>query len=88
MSYIYFRRCDFQGKKFYMKGYFVSRSLYYCSKYQNKILGCYTRPTIKHVEIKSFQVGDMLWKTILPLKTKDHKFYKWSLSWKGPYKFS
>jgi hypothetical protein len=27
-----------------------------------------------------------VWKTILPLKTKDRKIGKWSLSWEGPYK--
>jgi hypothetical protein len=35
--------------------------------------------------LKSFQVGDLVWKTILPVGTKDHKFGKWSLSWEGPY---
>jgi hypothetical protein len=39
----------------------------------------------KKVKLKSFQVGDLVWKTILPVGTKDHKFRKWSLSWKGPY---
>jgi hypothetical protein len=37
------------------------------------------------VKLKSFQVGDLVWKTILPVGTKDHKFGKWSLSWEGPY---
>jgi hypothetical protein len=35
----------------------------------------------KKVKLKSFQVGDMVWKTILPVGTKDHKFEKWSPSW-------
>jgi hypothetical protein len=30
----------------------------------------------KKVNAKSFQVRDLVWKTILPLKTKDHKFGK------------
>jgi hypothetical protein len=30
-------------------------------------------------------VGDLVCKTILLVGTKDHKFEKWSLSWKGPY---
>jgi hypothetical protein len=34
----------------------------------------------KKVKLKSFQVGDLVWKTILPVGTKDHKFGKWSLS--------
>jgi hypothetical protein len=40
----------------------------------------------KMVKAKSFQVGDMVWKTILPLRNKDRKFGKWSPSWEGPYK--
>jgi hypothetical protein len=39
----------------------------------------------KKVKLKSFQVGDLIWKTILSVGTKDHKFEKWSPSWKGPY---
>jgi hypothetical protein len=39
----------------------------------------------KTVKLKSFQVGDLVWKTILPLGIKDHKFGKWSPSWEGPY---
>jgi len=35
---------------------------------------------------KSFQVGDLVWKTILLLRTKSNKFGKWSPSWEGPYK--
>jgi hypothetical protein len=30
-------------------------------------------------------VDDLVWKTILLIGTKDHKFGKWSPSWKGPY---
>jgi hypothetical protein len=40
----------------------------------------------KKVRPKSFQVGELTWKTILPLGTKDIKFRKWSPSWEGPYK--
>jgi hypothetical protein len=39
----------------------------------------------KKVKLKSFQVGDLVWKTILPVGTKDHKFGKWTLSWEGLY---
>jgi hypothetical protein len=39
----------------------------------------------KKVKLKSFQVGDLVWKTILPVGTKDHKFRKWSPNWEGPY---
>jgi hypothetical protein len=38
------------------------------------------------VKAKSFQVGDLVWKTIMPLRNKDRKFGKWSSSWEGPYK--
>jgi hypothetical protein len=40
----------------------------------------------KKVKAKSFKVGDLVWKTILPLRNKDRKFGKWSPSWEGPYK--
>jgi hypothetical protein len=40
----------------------------------------------KKVKAKSFQVGDLVWKTVLPLKSKDKKFDKWSPSWEGPYR--
>ena len=40
----------------------------------------------KKVNKKTFQVGELIWKTILPLGAKDNKFRKWSSSWEGPYK--
>ena len=40
----------------------------------------------KKVKDKSFQVGDLAWKTILPLGMKNNKFGKWSPSWEGPYR--
>ena len=40
----------------------------------------------KKVKEKSFQVGDLVWKTILPIGMKSNKFGKWSPSWEGPYK--
>ena len=40
----------------------------------------------KKVRAKSFQVGELVWKTILPLGTKSNKFGKWSPSWEEPYK--
>ena len=40
----------------------------------------------KKVKLKSFQVGDLIWKIILPLGMKNNKFGKWSPSWEGPYK--
>jgi hypothetical protein len=40
----------------------------------------------KRVREKSFQIGHIVWKTILPLGTRDQKFGKWSSGWEGPYK--
>ena len=34
----------------------------------------------KKVKDKSFQIGDLVWKTILPLGMKSNKFGKWSPS--------
>jgi hypothetical protein len=39
----------------------------------------------KKVILKSFQAGDLIWKTILPVSTRDHKFRKWSPSREGTY---
>lgn len=38
------------------------------------------------VKRKSFQVGELGWKTILPLGAKSNKFVKWSPSWESPYR--
>jgi hypothetical protein len=32
----------------------------------------------KRVKKKSFQVGDLVWKTILPIGSRSNKFGKWS----------
>jgi hypothetical protein len=40
----------------------------------------------KKVKVKSFQVGDLVGKTILPIGSKSNKFGKWSPSWEGSYK--
>jgi hypothetical protein len=40
----------------------------------------------KHVMEKSFQVGDLVWKTILSLGTQSCKFGKWSPSWEGLFR--
>jgi hypothetical protein len=42
----------------------------------------------KRVRAKSFQVGDLVWKTILPIGSKSNKFGKWSPYWEGPYKIT
>jgi hypothetical protein len=40
----------------------------------------------KRVVEKSFQVGDLVWKTILSLGTRSGKFGKWLPSWEGPFR--
>jgi hypothetical protein len=40
----------------------------------------------KKVKSKSFQVGELVWKTILPIGSKSNQFGKWSPNLEGPYK--
>jgi hypothetical protein len=40
----------------------------------------------KRVMEKSFEVGDLVWKMILPLGTQSGKFGKWSPCWEGPFR--
>jgi hypothetical protein len=40
----------------------------------------------KRVNEKLFQVGDLVWKTILPIGCRSNKFRKWSSNWEGPYR--
>jgi hypothetical protein len=40
----------------------------------------------KHAIEKSFLVGDLVWKMILPLGTRSGKFGKWSPSWEGSFR--
>jgi hypothetical protein len=42
----------------------------------------------KRIKAKSFQVGDLVWKTVLSLRSRDRKFRKWSPSWEGPYRIT
>ena len=42
----------------------------------------------KRVKIKTFGQGDLVWKLIMPIGTKDSKFGKWSPTWEGPYKIN
>ncbi|XP_021833780.1 uncharacterized protein LOC110773564 [Prunus avium] len=39
----------------------------------------------KKTKAKSFGVGVLVWKTILPLGTRDRSFGKWSPTWDGPF---
>jgi hypothetical protein len=40
----------------------------------------------KRVEEKLFQVGDLIWKMILPIRSRSNKFGKWSPNWEGPHR--
>jgi hypothetical protein len=40
----------------------------------------------KRVREKSFLVGHLVWKPVLPLGTRDRKFGKWFPNWEGPYR--
>jgi hypothetical protein len=40
----------------------------------------------KRVKEKLFHVGDLVWKTILPIRSKSNKFGKWSPNWEWPYR--
>ena len=44
------------------------------------------RAYYKKVKQKEFQVGDLVWKAVLPLGAKDAMYDKWSPNWHGPYK--
>jgi hypothetical protein len=35
----------------------------------------------KNVKIRSFAQGELVWKLVLPIGTKDSKFGKWSPTW-------
>jgi hypothetical protein len=40
----------------------------------------------KKIKSKSFQVGELVWKTILSIGSKSNQFGKWSPNWESPYK--
>jgi hypothetical protein len=40
----------------------------------------------KRVKEKSFQVGDLVWKMILPIGSRSNKFGRWSPNWERPYR--
>jgi hypothetical protein len=41
---------------------------------------------IKRAKEKSFQVGDLVWKMILPIGSRRSKFRKWSPNWEAPFR--
>ncbi|WJX27586.1 hypothetical protein P8452_16393 [Trifolium repens] len=42
----------------------------------------------KKVKYKAFNLGDLVWKVILPMDRRDRVFGKWSPHWEGPFKIS
>ncbi|KAK2442753.1 protein NYNRIN [Trifolium repens] len=40
----------------------------------------------KRVKFKSFDIGELVWKVILPMDKKDRILGKWSPNWEGPFK--
>ncbi|XP_045831048.1 uncharacterized protein LOC123922369 [Trifolium pratense] len=40
----------------------------------------------KKVKLKTFDVGNLVWKVILPMDKKDRVLGKWSPNWEGPFK--
>jgi hypothetical protein len=42
----------------------------------------------KKVKIRSFPQGELVWKLVLPIGTKDSRFGKWSPTWEGPFRIN
>jgi hypothetical protein len=40
----------------------------------------------KKVKSKTFIIGELVWKVILPMDKKDRLLGKWSPNWEGPFK--
>ena len=49
---------------------------------KNKVAQTYN----KRIKRKSFEVGELVWKIILLVGSKDKELRKWSPNWKGPFK--
>jgi hypothetical protein len=45
-----------------------------------------TKAYNRRVREKSFQIMELVWKTILPIRARDNKFGKLSPNWEGLYK--
>ena len=58
------------------------RAMQEIEKNKLRIARAYNRKVIP----KSFAIGDLVWKTILPIGTKDNRFGKWSPTWDRPYR--
>jgi hypothetical protein len=48
---------------------------------KQKVIKSYNRK----IKPKTLAIGDLVWKMILPLGTKDPHLGKWSPNWEGPY---
>jgi hypothetical protein len=42
----------------------------------------------KRVKVKTFAQGELVYKLILSIGTKNSKFGKWSQTWEGPFKIN
>jgi hypothetical protein len=42
----------------------------------------------KKVKVKELVEGDLVWKLILPIGSRDPKYGKWSPNWEGPYRIN
>jgi hypothetical protein len=51
---------------------------------KNKL--CIAKYYNKKVKVKKFEEGDLVWKVILLIGTKDRSFGKWSPNWEGPFR--
>jgi len=40
------------------------------------------------VRERRFSEGELVWKVILPIGSKDSRFGKWSPNWEGPYRIT
>ena len=47
-----------------------------------------TRYYDRKVKSKQFHEGELVWKLILPIGTKDNAYGKWSPNWEGPYRIT
>nr|AAR06334.1 hypothetical protein [Oryza sativa Japonica Group] len=57
------------------------RALAKVTKYKERIARHYNKKVVP----KDFSEGELVWKLILPIGTRDSKFGKWSPNWEGPF---
>jgi hypothetical protein len=56
------------------------KALHETKREKRRVAKAYNR----RVKKKTFQIGELVWKTILPIRNQSGKFGKWSPSWEGP----